>query len=76
MLDAGGVPLLIALLRGGRQEKKVLLHAVAAVQNLTYKNAACCAAVLELGGERVLQDAAGLGSEEIRQFATGTLAAA
>ena len=54
VLEAGGVPPLVAMLKS-KEDKKVTLHSTAAVQNLTYKNTACCQEVLEEGGERALK---------------------
>lgn len=51
VLAAGGVTPLVALLKT-KDEKKVTLHATAAIQNLTYKNTQCCLSVLEQGGEK------------------------
>ena len=36
----------------GKEDQKVTLHSTAAVQNLTYKNTACCQEVIENGGEK------------------------
>lgn len=72
VLDAGGVPLIVRLLK--QKDRKVQLHSSAAVQNLTYKNAACCAAVLQEGGEKALNKLLRHKSEDIQQFAAGALA--
>ena len=45
------IPRLVAML--GRGERKVAQHCAAALQNLTYKNAACCQFVVDEGGEKV-----------------------
>jgi len=73
VLLAGGVPPLCALLKS-KEDKKVTLHATAAVQNLTYKNTACCQAVLKHGGEKNLKKLLQHKSEEVQQFAAGALA--
>ena len=46
---------------------KVTLHATAAVQNLTYKNTACCQSVLEHGGEKALKKLLHHKSEDVQQ---------
>jgi len=73
VLDAGGVPPLVALLKS-KDDKKVTLHATAAIQNLTYKNTACCQSVLEQGGEKALKKLLQHKSEDVQQFAAGALA--
>lgn len=72
VMEAGGVPLIVRLLR--QRDRKVQLHSSAAVQNLTYKNPLCCAAVLEEGGEKWLNKLLRHKSEDIQQFAAGALA--
>ena len=62
VLDAGGIPPLVAMLKD-RNDKKVTLHSTAAVQNLTYKNTYCCQEVLEQGGERALKKLLQVGRE-------------
>jgi len=73
VLDAGGVPPLVAMLKA-KEDKKVTLHSTAAVQNLTYKNTQCCQEVLEEGGERLLKKLLQHKSEDVQQFAAGALA--
>jgi len=73
VLDADGVPPLVQLLKG-KEDKKVTLHATAAIQNLTYKNTACCQTVLENGGEKALKKLLQHKSEDVQQFAAGALA--
>jgi hypothetical protein len=51
VLEAHGVKPLVKLLKAKDADKKITLHSTAAVQNLTYKNTACCQQVLEEGGE-------------------------
>lgn len=72
VLEAGGVPLVVRLLK--HKDRKVALHSTAAVQNLTYKSAECCAAVLQEGGEKVLNKLLRHKSDDIQQFAAGALA--
>eukprot|EP00304_Pavlova_gyrans_P011443 CAMPEP_0206054874 /NCGR_PEP_ID=MMETSP1466-20131121/39049_1 /ASSEMBLY_ACC=CAM_ASM_001126 /TAXON_ID=44452 /ORGANISM="Pavlova gyrans, Strain CCMP608" /LENGTH=244 /DNA_ID=CAMNT_0053430095 /DNA_START=127 /DNA_END=857 /DNA_ORIENTATION=- len=72
VLEAGGVPLIVRLLK--QRDRKVQLHSSAAVQNLTYKNPQCCAAVLSEGGEKALNKLLRHKSEDIQQFAAGALA--
>jgi hypothetical protein len=50
VLEAHGVKPLVKLLKAKDADKKITLHSTAAVQNLTYKNTACCQQVLEEGG--------------------------
>lgn len=73
VLDAGGVPPLVTLLKT-KDDKKVTLHATAAIQNLTYKNTLCCQSVLEHGGEKALKKLLQHKSEDVQQFAAGALA--
>ena len=49
VLEAGGVKPLVGLLKQSKEDTKVTLHSTAAVQNLTYKNTACCSEVLAEG---------------------------
>lgn len=55
VLEAHGVKPLVKLLKAKDADKKITLHSTAAVQNLTYKNTACCQQVLEEGGESTLK---------------------
>jgi hypothetical protein len=55
VLTAGGVAPLMRLLKQKKEDTKVTLHSTAAIQNLTYKNTACCSEVLDNGGEKVLK---------------------
>ena len=71
VLGAGGVTPLVALLKT-KDEKKVTLHATAAIQNMTYKNTQCCLSVLEQGGEK----AHPLLQELRAETSSGTLVAA
>ena len=48
ILRNGGVPLLVRLI-SRREDRKVVLHCVAALQNLTYKNSDCCLELIEQG---------------------------
>ena len=48
ILRFGGVSLLVRLI-AHREDRKVVLHCVAALQNLTYKNSDCCFELLEQG---------------------------
>ena len=73
VLDAQGVAPLVRLLKT-KDNKKVTLHSTAAIQNITYKNAECCHAVLEKGGERALKKLLQHRSDEVQQFAAGALA--
>lgn len=73
VLQAGGVPPLVAIVKA-KDERKVTLHATAAIQNLTYKNTQCCQAVLEQGGEKALKKLLHHKSEDVQQFAAGALA--
>ena len=73
VLNAGGVPPLVRLLKS-KDDKKVTLHSTAAIQNLTYKNTQCCQAVLEQGGEKALKKLLQHKSEDVQQFAAGALA--
>jgi len=73
VLHAQGVSPLLRLLKT-KDNKKVTLHSTAAIQNITYKNAECCAAVLEKGGERSLKKLLQHRSDEVQQFAAGALA--
>lgn len=73
VLDAHGVPRLVLLLKG-KEDKKVTLHATAAIQNLTYKNTLCCQTVFEHGGEKALKKLLQHKSEDVQQFAAGALA--
>ena len=54
VLRAGGVRPLVHMLKS-KEDKKVTLHSTAAVQNLTYKNTACCEDVVREGGEKALK---------------------
>jgi len=73
VLDAGGVAPLVRLLKG-KEDTKVTLHSTAAVQNLTYKNTACCSEVLEHGGEKALKKLLQHKKDDVQQFAAGALA--
>lgn len=73
VLDANGIPPLVRLLKG-KEDKKVTLHSTAAVQNLTYKNTACCQEVIENGGEKALKKLLQHKSDDVQQFAAGALA--
>lgn len=56
VLQANGVRPLVRILKNARdQDRKITLHATAAVQNLTYKNTSCCEEVLDEGGESALK---------------------
>ena len=48
ILHFGGVSQLVRLI-SRREDRKVVLHCVAALQNLTYKNSDCCFELLEQG---------------------------
>ena len=54
VLRANGVRPLVQMLKS-KEDKKVTLHSTAAVQNLTYKNTACCEDVVREGGEKALK---------------------
>ena len=73
VLEAGGVAPLVRMLKG-KEDAKVTLHSTAAVQNLTYKNTACCSEVLDHGGEKALKKLLQHKKEDIQQFAAGALA--
>ena len=75
VLEAGGVAPLVRLLKN-RDDKKVTLHATAAVQNLTYKNTACCQSVLEHGGEKALKKLLHHKSEDVQQVPPSRMARA
>mmetsp|Transcript_31311 Transcript_31311/g.78321 ORF Transcript_31311/g.78321 Transcript_31311/m.78321 type:complete len:377 (-) Transcript_31311:190-1320(-) len=72
VLEAGGIPPMVRMLK--EKDRKVQLHSSAAVQNLTYKNAPCCEAVLAEGGEKALNKLLRHKSDDIQQFAAGALA--
>ena len=71
VLDAGGVAPLMRLLKTKREDTKVTLHSTAAIQNLTYKNTACCSEVLDNGGEKALKALLSHKKEDVQQFAAG-----
>lgn len=73
VLEANGVRPLVALIKA-REDKKVTLHATAAIQNITYKNTQCCHAVIENGGEKALKKLLQHKSDDIQQFAAGAMA--
>jgi len=74
VLEANGVKPLVRMLKQKDNDKKITLHSTAAVQNLTYKNTACCQQVLEEGGESALKKLLKHKSEDVQQFAAGALA--
>jgi len=74
VLDAGGVGPLMRLLKQKKEDTKVTLHSTAAIQNLTYKNTACCSEVLDNGGEKALKSLLSHKKEDVQQFAAGALA--
>jgi len=58
-----------------REDRKVVLHCVAALQNLTYKNSNCCYELLEQGGEKALKKLLKKSSDEsMHQYAAGAVA--
>ena len=74
VLEADGVAPLMRLLKTKKEDTKVTLHSTAAIQNLTYKNTACCSEVLEHQGEKVLKNLLSHKKEDVQQFAAGALA--
>lgn len=73
VLEGKGIAPLVRLLKG-KEDKKVTLHSTAAVQNLTYKNTACCQEVIDHGGEKALKKLLQHKSDDVQQFAAGALA--
>ena len=53
---------------------QVKTHATAAIQNLTFKNAACCASVLQARGDKLLKRLLSHSTEDVAQFAAGAIA--
>lgn len=73
VFNAGGITPLLSLLRE-HQDTKVKTHATAAIQNLTFKNAACCASVLQARGDKLLKRLLSHSTEDVAQFAAGAIA--
>lgn len=48
ILGLGGVSMLVRII-SRKEDRKVILHCVAALQNLTYKNADCCVELIDKG---------------------------
>ena len=71
-LEAGGVEKLVELLRMRDQDRKVLQHVAAALQNATYQCNPACAAVIASGGDKVLKKLASKQSNT-SEYAMGTL---
>ena len=74
VLEARGIAPLMLLLKTKKEDTKVTLHSTAAIQNLTYKNTACCSEVIECGGEKALKNLLQHKKEDVQQFAAGALA--
>ena len=56
------------------EEKKVMIHATAALQNLTYQSTDCCNAIVKNGGLKALKKLTQSKIEDVTNFAKGTLA--